>query len=90
MEFKFERVQSTVYPAYLHIGGYSIALDPELIHALKGCAGLEATKFLEALIARIGSNRYLKEMIQEGWSQTEDATALAERLGTELRSLPRH
>ena len=87
MTLKFEKVQSPIYPAYLRVGEYSIALERELIDSLKEAANNDAPHFLEKLVQKVGSNRYLKEMIQEGLAKNEDQTALARQLTAELQKL---
>jgi hypothetical protein len=87
VHLKFEKLRGPIYPAYLHMGSYSIALDPELIQSLKQTAREEPTRFFESLAQQVGSNRYLKELIQEGVSKAEDPAALAKRLQEEILSL---
>lgn len=87
VDLKFEKLHGPIYPAYLHLGAYSVALEPELIQSLKESAGEEPARFFESLVQKVGSNRYLKEMIQEGVSKAEDTAALARRLQEELKGL---
>jgi hypothetical protein len=87
VNFKFEKLHGPIYPAYLHLGAYSVALEPELIQSLKEIGGEEPTRFFESLIKKVGSNRYLKEMIEEGVLKSEDPAALARQLQEELRKL---
>jgi len=88
MDLKFERTKSTIYPAYLHVGDYSIVLDPPLIQQLKKeCIYLDAQTLQSVLIQKMGSNRYLKEMLQEAMIQSNDLSALAQRLQEEIQSL---
>lgn len=84
---RFEKLHGPIYPAYLHVGSYSIALEPELIESLKGIGHEEPTRFFESLVQKVGSNRYLKEMILEGISKAEDPAALAKSLQEEMKSL---
>lgn len=87
VHLKFEKLHGPIYPAYLHMGSYSVALEPELIQALKERGQDEPTRFFESLVQKIGSNRYLKELLEEGISKAEDPTALAKRLQEEIKSL---
>ena len=87
VHLKFEKLHGPIYPAYLHMGSYSVALEPELIQALKEMGQEEPTRFFEGLIQKIGSNRYLKELLQEGISKAEDPAALAHRLQEEVKAL---
>lgn len=87
MNLRFEKLSSPIYPGYLHVGDYSIALEPELIQSLKDMTNEEPDRFLEGLIQKVGTNRYLKELIQDGISKAEDRPALAKQLKTELQSM---
>lgn len=87
IDVKFEKLHGPIYPAYLHLGAYSVALEPELIQSLKESAGEDPARFFESLVKKVGSNRYLKEMIEEGIAKAEDPAALARRLQEELRGL---
>lgn len=87
VQLRFEKLHGPIYPGYLHVGSYSIALEPELIQSIKQDAQEEPSRFFENLLQKVGSNRYLKEMIQEGISKTEDPSALARRLQEEIKSL---
>ncbi len=87
LTIRFEKLSGPVYPAYLVVGEYSIALDPDLIQSLTEIAGESSTPFLEKLVQKVGTNRYLKEMIEEGISKEGEAAALATRLQGEIRSL---
>ncbi|MFY9271257.1 MAG: hypothetical protein WAO55_16050 [Candidatus Manganitrophaceae bacterium] len=87
MRFQFEKLPGPIYPAYLHVGEYSIALEPELIDFLKEMTGLEAEPFLTGLIKKIGINRYLRRMMEVEIAQTEDRALLAKQLKEELRGL---
>ncbi|MFQ5779941.1 MAG: hypothetical protein ACE5HN_04040 [Nitrospiria bacterium] len=84
---KFKKLPGPVYPAYLIAGGYSIALDPELVQSLKEITREAPTPFLKTLVQKVGTNRYLKEMIEEGISKEGDEAVLAKRLQDEIRSL---
>lgn len=93
MRFEFEKIKSPIYPAYLNVGDYSIALEQTLIDDLKTDLSSKPEDFLEKLTQKIGSNRYLKEMILSGISKREMETGreerlqLAARLQKELQSL---
>ncbi|MBI3805463.1 MAG: hypothetical protein HY282_17075 [Nitrospirae bacterium] len=87
MNLRFEKLPGPVYPAYLHVGDYSIALEPELVQALKESVRLDPTAFFGNLIGKIGMNRYLKEMIEEAISKSEDPTLLAKQLQQALETL---
>ncbi len=87
VHLRFEKLHGPIYPGYLHVGAYAIALEPELIQSLKQDAQEEPSRFFENLLQKVGSNRYLKEMIQEGISKEEEPAALARRLQGELKSL---
>lgn len=87
MNLRFEKLPGPIYPAYLHVGDYSIALEPELVQTLKEGAQLDQARFFENLIQKIGINRYLREMIQEAVAKAEDPGLLAKQLQAELQSL---
>ncbi len=87
MNIKFEKRSGAIYPAYFHVGGYSIALNPETIQSLKGLTALDTTPFYATLVQIIGSNRYLKEMVQEGIAAGGDQNALSRQLKKEIQSL---
>lgn len=87
VHLRFEKLPSPIYPGYLHIGDYSIALEPELIQSLKQAVQEEPARFLDLLTQKIGSNRYLKEMVQEGISKSEEPDVLVKRLEEELRAM---
>lgn len=87
MNLRFEKLTSPIYPAYLHVGDYSIGLEPELIQALKESTQLDQARFYENLIQKVGINRYLREMIQEAVAKAEDPGLLAKQLQAELQSL---
>lgn len=87
MIVRFKKIPSPVYPAYLCVGDYSIALEPELIESLKEAAKGDPARFMETLLQKVGSNRYLKEMIQKGLSKADDQALLARRLQEEIQKL---
>jgi hypothetical protein len=87
MNLRFEKLPSPIYPAYLHVGDYSIALEPELVQTLKGSEQFDQARFFENLIEKVGINRYLREMIQEAISKAEDPGLLAKQLQAELQEL---
>ncbi|MFQ5580702.1 MAG: hypothetical protein ACE5FZ_08820 [Nitrospiria bacterium] len=84
---RFEKLGGQVYPAYLVVNDYSIALDPDTIHSLLETAKERPTPFLENLVQKVGTNRYLKELIEEGISMGGKASELAKRLQQELSAL---
>jgi len=87
MRFEFEKIKSTIYPAFLHVGDYAIALSPELILSLKNSAK-PSDAFLESLIQSIAEkNRYLKEMMEAGIAACEEKSVLINRLCKEIASL---
>jgi len=87
MNLRFEKLPGPVYPAYLHVGDYSIALEPELIQILKESVQFDQARFFEYLIQKVGINRYLREMIQGAIAKTEDPALLAKQLQQELQTL---
>ncbi|MCG3114922.1 MAG: hypothetical protein LLH30_04505 [Candidatus Manganitrophus sp. SA1] len=87
MNLRFEKLPGPIYPAYLHVGDYSIALEPELVQALKETTQLDQTRFFENLVQKVGMNRYLREMIQEAVAKAEDPGLLAKQLQAELQTL---
>ena len=82
MRFEFEKIKSTIYPAVLHVGDYSIALSPELILSLKKCATLD-----DMIQAVEGGNRYLKEMMEAGVATFDEKPVLLKQLCKEIASL---
>ncbi|MEK7286094.1 MAG: hypothetical protein AAB035_02205 [Nitrospirota bacterium] len=94
MRFEFEKLSGAIYPAYLHVGDYSISLEPELIAALKKIATASPSFFENVLrvietgiLAPKGGNRYLKEMMESGIVASDDKTALSKRLYQQIQSL---
>jgi len=87
MNLRFEKLPGPIYPAYLHVGDYSVALEPELIQTLKESTQLDQARFFENLIQKVGINRYLREMIQEAIAKADDPALLAKQLQAELQSL---
>ncbi len=87
MNLRFEKLPGPIYPAYLHVGDYSIALEPELVQSLKESTQFDQARFLENLIQKVGMNRYLREMIHEAVAKAEDPGLLAKQLQAELQSL---
>lgn len=83
----FEKLSGPIYPAYLRVGDYSIALEPELIQSLKGIAAKESSLFFEGLIEKAGQNRYLKEMIEQAIEKEKNRDALADALKKALLAL---
>ncbi len=84
---RFEKTQSRIYPAYLSVGGYSIALAPEGVTALKRHLQVDEDSFFEALLAQVGINHYLKEMIANAIAGENDKSSLAKRVREELATL---
>jgi hypothetical protein len=84
---RFEKLSGPIYPAYLVVCEYSIALEPDLIKALTEIVNEDTATFFEKLLQKVGTNRYLKEMIEEGISKEGEAATLAKRLQGEIRSL---
>jgi hypothetical protein len=82
MRFEFEKIASPIYPAYLHLGDYSLALDKTLIASLKKSTTLE-----NAFQMIAGENRYLKMMIEICITTSEETSILTKRLFTEMASL---
>ncbi len=94
MRFEFKKIKSTIYPAFLHVGDYSIALDPELILSLKNSIGGNGTQPLphDASLANLiqtiaGENRYLKEMMEAEVAMFEEKASVVRRLCAEIESL---
>ncbi|MEK7702658.1 MAG: hypothetical protein AAB317_01680 [Nitrospirota bacterium] len=95
IRLEFEKLKSTIYPAYLHVGDYSIALEPEIIAALKKIAFPESDTFLKSVtqiieighLAPRGGNRYIKELIECGIFASEEKTALSKKLYGQIQSL---
>lgn len=87
MNLRFEKLPGPIYPAYLHVGDYSIALEPELVQTLKESTQLDQTRFFDNLIQKVGINRYLREMIQEAVAKAEDPGLLAKQMQAELQGL---
>ncbi len=87
MNLRFEKLPGPIYTAYLHVGEYAIALEPELIEALKESTPLDPARFFENLVQKIAINRYLREMIQEAVAKAEDPALLAKQLQQGLQSL---
>ena len=83
----FEKLTGPIYPAYLRVGDYSIALEPELIQSLKEIVAVESSSFFKGLIEQVGQNRYLKEMIEKEITKENDLDALADELKKALLGL---
>jgi len=83
----FEKLPGPIYPAYLVVGDYSIALEPELIEALKGIVTEENDAFLKDIKKTVGVNRYLREMIQEAIDKEENKAGLVFNLRKTLAEL---
>ncbi len=87
MSLHFEKLSGPIYPAYLVVGDYSIALEPELVEKLKGIVTEENDVFLKDMTDQVGSNRYLREMIQEAIGKAENKAALVFTLRKGLAEL---
>jgi hypothetical protein len=85
MRFEFEKITSAIYPAYLHLGDYSLALDPKLILSLKESTPDSCLKNLLQTIG--GGNRYIVEMITSCIAASDEKSALTKRLHKEIASL---
>jgi len=86
-QITFEKLSSLIYPAYLCLGDYSIALEPELIQSLKALSGEESDCFLTSLVKKVSRNKYLKGMIESSMEAESDQKALADRLKKDLIAL---
>ncbi len=88
MTITLEKLTSPIYPAFLNVGDYSIALEPSLITDLKDIAEAEDKPgpFLEKVVEKIGINRYLREMIEEEIKNEENLTVMSDRLREEIKS----
>jgi len=87
MRLHFEKLSGTVYPAYLVVADYSIALEPELIESLKETVSEENEAFLKGIVQKVGINRYLREMIEEEIERTENIPELVLKLRSALKNL---
>ncbi len=87
MRLHFEKLSGPVYPAYLVVADYSIALEPELIESLKESVSEENEAFLKAIVQKVGINRYLREMIEEEINTTENTPELVLKLRNGLKNL---
>ncbi|MBI3358953.1 MAG: hypothetical protein HY037_05185 [Nitrospirae bacterium] len=94
MRFEFEKLKSAIYPAYCHVGDYSIALNSELILSLKNSINGDRMQqrlpdaSLADLIQTIGGgNRYLKGMMEAGIAAFEEKSVLVNRLCAQIESL---
>ncbi|MEC4678377.1 MAG: hypothetical protein VST69_06440 [Nitrospirota bacterium] len=87
MRLHFEKLSGTVYPAYLVVADYSIALEPELIESLKKIEAEDNEPFLKGIVQKVGINRYLREMIEEEIDKTENQADLVLKLRNGLKNL---
>ncbi len=87
MRLHFEKLSGTVYPAYLVVADYSIALEPELIESLKEIETEDNESFLKGILQKVGINRYLREMIKEEIDKTENQADLVFKLRNGLKNL---
>jgi len=83
----FEKLSGPIYPAYLHLGDYAIALEPELLQSLKATVDMEPPLFLAELSKQVGRNRYLKGMIEAAIQQEGSPETLASALKKALVAL---
>jgi len=88
MTITLERLKSPIYPAFLCVGDYSIALEPDLIDSLKEIAKTEdkSGPFFDKIIETVGINRYLREMIQEEIKNEVNRTIMSDRLREAITS----
>lgn len=87
MSLTFQKLPGPIYTAYLVVGGYSIALEPEGIESLKEIVSEENEPFLKGIIRKVGINRYLREMIEEEIAKTDNKLALILNLRNSLKNL---
>ncbi len=87
MGILFQKLPGPIYPAYLVVGEYSIALEPELITSLKEIASEENDLFLKDLVSRVGRNRYLREMMEAEIAKSENKAELVFKLRNTLKDL---
>lgn len=87
MRLRFEKLSGSVYPAYLVVADYSIALEPELIASLKKTVTEENEVFLKSIVQQVGINRYLREMLEEEIEKTENQAAMVLHLRNGLENL---
>lgn len=87
MRMTFQKLPGSIYPAYLVVHDYSIALEPELIESLKELVSEENDPFLEGIVQKVGTNRYLREMIEEEIKENENKAGLILKLRNDLKNL---
>ncbi|MFQ5588362.1 MAG: hypothetical protein ACE5F7_05935 [Nitrospiria bacterium] len=88
MNITFEKRPNPVYPAYFRVGDYSVNLEPDLIQSLKEITSLgENTQFLSLVISKIGTNPYLREMIQGNIAKESNQAALALKMRRTINNL---
>ncbi len=87
MGMMFQKLSGPIYPAYLIVGEYSIALEPELITSLQGMTAEDDDLFLKDLVSSIGCNRYLREMMEAEIAKTENKSELVLKLRSTLKDL---
>ena len=87
IRFEFKKINNTIYPAYLYLEEYAIALDPQQIEHLKNMSSTHATLSPNELTEQIaGNNRYLKTMLHRAIEGQEQQALLA-RLKEEIQGL---
>ncbi len=87
MSITFQKLPGPVYPAYLVVDDYSIALEPELVQSLKEIESSENNVFIESIVRQVGINRYLRDMIQDKIDSAENIPALVLSLRNSLKNL---
>ncbi len=86
--FTFENRNNPVYPAYLRIDDYCIYLEPELIQSLKEMTEIGDNKrFLSLIIDKMGSNSYLRKMIQHHIEKEANQSAFVLKLRNAINGL---
>ncbi len=88
MNITFEKRHDPIYPAYLRVGDYSVNLEPELIQSLKEITSVgENDHFFSNVINKVGTNSYLREMIQGNIAKESNKAALALKLRNTINNL---
>ncbi len=86
MSIILEKQYSPVYPASLKIGEYLIAISPAVLQSFKAIREEESAFFLVKLIEIVGTNRYLREMLEEEIEKEGEQEALVNRLREQFRT----
>ncbi len=87
MSITFEKLKSPIYPAYLKVGDYSIALDDAMIASLKMIAEKDGKDLVEKIIEKVALNRYLRKMIEQEVKAGDPPDIIANRLRNEILAL---